>query len=213
MAGQIYELMPKIAKAIGAIGKDMKNQQQGWKFRGIDQIYDAAHGPLCSNGVFVTTEVVAINRDERASKSGGTLLYTCVTLKVSWHASDGSSVSTTVIGEGMDSGDKSSPKAMSEALKYAYFQTFTIPLSDVADPDAETHEVAAKPESKVAVKPKPEPIPPDRLQFNQWVDEYVKTNKLTAEQVRVAVHQSNGNYADARTQLQMKLNEIPEVAC
>lgn len=211
MAGQIYELMPKVARAIGAIGKEMQNKQQGWKFRGIDQVYDAAHKPLCDNGVFVTTEVVDSQREERASKQGGVLIYTTIRLKVTWTAPDGSSVSTTVVGEGMDSGDKSSPKAMSEALKYAYFHTFTIPLSDIPDPDSETHEVAKKP-----VKQQSGPVMTEaRKIFNDWVKPFIDDNSLSKASVQEALHKCNNNYADAQTMLQMQLDSSgrKDIAC
>ena len=55
-----------------------------------------------------------------------------------------------VQGEGMDSGDKSSNKAMSVAFKYACFQVFCIPTEEMKDPDADT-----PPESvKTGAKPK-----------------------------------------------------------
>ena len=50
----------------------------------------------------------------------------------------------TVIGEGMDPGDKATNKALSIAFKYACFQLFCIPTEEMRDPDAEVHEV--KPE-------------------------------------------------------------------
>jgi hypothetical protein len=63
-----------------------------------------------------------------------------------FYADYGSSVEAVVIGEGMDSGDKASNKAMSIAHKYAFFQVFCIPTEEVAasDPDNYTHEVAAE---------------------------------------------------------------------
>src|SRR5690606_6278200 len=62
-----------------------------------------------------------------------------------FHATDGSSVSTEVEGEGMDSGDKSSNKAMAVAHKYAILQAFCIPTEDMPDPDAEVHQPTPKP--------------------------------------------------------------------
>ncbi|MBR2681016.1 MAG: ERF family protein, partial [Exiguobacterium sp.] len=53
-------------------------------------------------------------------------------------------VSCVVIGEGMDTGDKASNKAMSVGMKYAAFQLFMIPTEEMIDPDAECHEVKPK---------------------------------------------------------------------
>ena len=59
-------------------------------------------------------------------------------MKYTFYAEDGSSVSAVVQGEGMDSADKSSNKAMSVAFKYACFQVLCIPTEEMKDPDAET---------------------------------------------------------------------------
>jgi hypothetical protein len=68
------------------------------------------------------------------------LIYSICTIKYTFYAEDGSSVSATVIGEGMDSGDKATNKAMSIAFKYACFQVFCIPTEEMKDPDADTPE-------------------------------------------------------------------------
>ena len=52
----------------------------------------------------------------------------------------------------MDSGDKSSNKAMSAAYKYACFLAFAIPTEGDNDADSHTHEVAA---------PKGKPMTPE----------------------------------------------------
>ena len=60
------------------------------------------------------------------------------------YAEDGSSVSAVVIGEGMDSGDKATNKAMAIAYKYAMFQIFSIPTEETApDVDKDTPEETA----------------------------------------------------------------------
>ena len=64
-------------------------------------------------------------------------------IRYDFFTDDGSKVSCTVIGEGMDTGDKATNKAMSIAFKYACFQTFCIPTEDMDDPDAERPEETA----------------------------------------------------------------------
>ena len=71
------------------------------------------------------------------------------------YAPDGSNISSVIIGEGMDTGDKATNKALSIALKYAAFQIFMIPTEDVIDPDAESHEVAPKIPAKTATNTVP----------------------------------------------------------
>lgn len=137
---QIHELLPRVARDIGAIGKDRRNQQQQFSFRGIDDIYDAAHGPLCAHGVAVTTCVSDVRVEERATKSGTIQYVTRLKLAVTFHAPDGSSLTTTTEGEASDMADKATNKAMSAAMKYAFLQTFTIPLAEQDDGDFHTPE-------------------------------------------------------------------------
>jgi hypothetical protein len=85
----------------------------------------------------VLPEVLAERSEERHTKSGGTLIYRVLTIRFHFAAPDGSRVSVTVIGEGMDSGDKAANKAMAVALKYALSQTLLLPYNEV-DPDADT---------------------------------------------------------------------------
>jgi hypothetical protein len=49
-----------------------------------------------------------------------------------------------MIGEAMDSGDKSANKAMSAAQKYALLQVFCIPTEEPKDTENETHTVEPK---------------------------------------------------------------------
>ena len=141
---KIYEVMPIIMKEIGSIGKDRKNTQQNYSFRGIDDVYNAVNASLAKNGVFCVPEVLSEKREERQTQKGGTLIYTVLSIKYTFYASDGSSISATLIGEAMDTGDKSANKAMSTAQKYAFFQIFCIPTAEQKDTEYETHEVAPK---------------------------------------------------------------------
>lgn len=140
----IFESINKVMDEIGAIGKNTKNQQQGFMYRGIDAVMNALNPALVKYKVFVVPEVLEQNREERTNAKGTTLLYSIIKVKYTFYAEDGSSVSAVVIGEGMDSGDKATNKAMSIAFKYACFQVFCIPTEEMVDPDAECHEVKAK---------------------------------------------------------------------
>lgn len=138
---EIYTAINNIMAKVGHIGKDRSNQQQGFKYRGIDDAYNALNPLLAEFGVFTVPEVLEKTREERVNKNGTTLAFTCLRMRYTFFARDGSSVSAVVEGEGMDSGDKSSNKAMAVAHKYALLQVFCIPTEEQKDPDAESHEV------------------------------------------------------------------------
>ena len=151
----IYEKMAAIMKAVNPIAKGQRNQQQGFMYRGIDDIMNELHEAFAANDVFLTTNVVERTEDERVSKNGGALFYVKCKCSFTFYTIDGSSVTATTIGEGMDSGDKGTNKAMSIALKYALLQTFLIPTNETKDPDGETHEVKPTPKSNQKVSPPP----------------------------------------------------------
>ena len=136
----IYESITSIMQESYAIAKDKKNQQQGFKYRGIDDVMNTFQPLLSKHKVFVVPEVLERHREERTGKTGGNLIYSILTIRYTFYAEDGSSVSAVVIGEGMDSGDKASNKALAIGMKYAMFQVFCIPTEEMIDPDATTPE-------------------------------------------------------------------------
>lgn len=133
--GKIYEAICAVMDDIGPVAKNSKNQQQGFQYRGIDAVMNALNPAMRKHKVFTTPEILEHNREERHTAKGGLLIYSIIKVKYTFYTTDGSHVEATVIGEGMDSGDKSSNKAMSAAYKYACFQTFSIPTEEMADPD------------------------------------------------------------------------------
>ena len=95
------------------------------------------------------------------TNKGGTILYSMLKIKYTFYAEDGTNVSAVVIGEGMDSGDKASNKAMAIAMKYAFFQVFCIPTEEMKDPDAETSEPSRPKEPAIPTRQKPgDRLPP-----------------------------------------------------
>ena len=133
----IFETIDLIMKEVPAIGKTKQNTKQNYKFRGIDDVMNILQPIFAKYKLFVIPEVLEQTREERKTSMGGTLLYSICKIKYTFYAEDGSHVEATVIGEGMDSGDKASNKAMAIAFKYALFQVFCIPTEELKDPDKE----------------------------------------------------------------------------
>lgn len=158
----IYTAIAEMVGEIGAISKDKRNTQgTGYNYRGIDDVMNALNPLLAKHKVFIVPEALEKSREERASRSGGNLIFTSITMRYTFYAVDGSSVSAVVIGEGMDSGDKSTNKAMAVAMKYAMFQVFCIPTEEMTDPDADTPPPSVpKSTQKPAVEPHATETPP-----------------------------------------------------
>lgn len=129
------------AFAENGIGKNQKNEQQGFAYRGIDDVLNRMASHLVDAGLVIVPRVINRDVQERVNSRGNPLFY--VTLTVEYliaSVKDGSTVTVTTVGEAMDSGDKATNKALSAAYKYMAFQTFAIPIAE--DADRTTHTLA-----------------------------------------------------------------------
>jgi hypothetical protein len=145
----VYAAIVAVADEIGQAGiaKDRNNQQQGFKFRGVDDVMNTFSPLLVKHRLFVIPTVEERVITERVSAKGNPLFFTHV--KVRFRvicAVDGSYIEGAMFGEGMDSADKSSNKAVAVAYKYFFFQTFCVPTEGMGeDPDGTTHTLAPVP--------------------------------------------------------------------
>lgn len=146
--------------ATAGITKSRTNSQgSGYKFRGIDDVYNALANLLAAHKLCILPRVTDRNQEERSSKSGGALFYTTIRVEFDLvSAVDGSKHTLATYGEAMDSGDKSTNKAMSAAYKYMCLQAFCIPTEGDNDADATTHQPTAKNAANTKDDTTPEPL-------------------------------------------------------
>jgi hypothetical protein len=149
----IFQSILAIMNDISAIGKDKQNVQQGFKFRGIDDVYNALHPLMAKHGVFSVPQVTSKESSKEVSANGKNLFYEKLMITYTFCAEDGSNVQCTVLGVGMDSGDKAANKAMAIAHKYALLQIFCVPTVENDDPDKESYEIRPQPMPKPHTKP------------------------------------------------------------
>jgi hypothetical protein len=138
---QLVAVTRRIAKE--GIGKTRNNAQQGYKFRGVDEVMNAFAPILADEGLFLRPRFTERDVAERTTQKGTALFY--VTVKGEFDFANESGETVTVgpfYGEAMDSADKATNKAMAVAFKYAMFQTFCVPLEGVTggDADGTTHD-------------------------------------------------------------------------
>jgi hypothetical protein len=141
---KVFKAIENVMADLSKIGiaKDKTNQQQGFKYRGVDQVMNELSVLLPKHGLLILPRVTKYSCVERMSASNKPLFYTILEVEYDFIASEDGSTKVVgpMIGEAMDSGDKSANKAMAIAYKYACFQAFCIPTEAVTDPDAEIHE-------------------------------------------------------------------------
>lgn len=141
---KVYAAIAGVTEALSkvGVGKDQTNTFDRYKFRGIDDVYNALAPLLAKHKLCVLPKVLNREVTERTSQKGGALFYVTVMVEYSFvSAEDGSAHTVVSVGEAMDRGDKATNKAMSAAYKYACFQAFCIPTEGDDDADGETHEV------------------------------------------------------------------------
>lgn len=140
----IQAVMSDLSKV--GIGKDRTNQQQGFKYRGVDEVMNVLAPMLSKHGLLILPRVTSREVTERISSNNKALFYVALNVEFDFVSADDGTKHLVgpLIGEAMDSGDKASNKAMSIAYKYACFQAFCIPTEGDNDPDATTHDI--KPE-------------------------------------------------------------------
>jgi len=194
----IAAAMAEIAKE--GIGKNRKNDQQGYKFRGIDDVYNALAPILSKCGLVMLPRVLGREVVERTTAKGNAIFY--VTVDVEFDlvcAEDGSKHTVKTFGEAMDTADKATNKAMSAAYKYMAMEVFCIPTEGDNDAEATTHEVKAKvsPISGAAVK---------KDAFDALDRDQQRHFMSKVEQVRVQLDQGNEDggydlYAEFRDSL------------
>jgi hypothetical protein len=154
---------PKVFEAIAAvmadlsvegISKDRNNAQQGYKFRGIDDVYNELSPILSKHKLCMLPRILSRDVTERQTRNGGALFNVTVEAEFDLiSAEDGSKHTIRTFGEAMDSADKATNKAMSAAYKYAAMQAFCIPTEGDNDADATTHDIApASEKAKPATK-------------------------------------------------------------
>lgn len=147
MSAKVYQSISAVMAdlSIEGITKSKKNQQQGYSFRGIDDVYNALSAILAKHGLLMLPRVLSRDVVERTTKSGSALFYVTVEAEFDLVCSeDGSKHTIKTYGEAMDSGDKATNKAMSAAYKYAAMQAFCIPTEGDNDADSTTHSVQSK---------------------------------------------------------------------
>lgn len=132
-------LHAKLAEVMADAGRIPKNgQYQGqgaFKYVMVGDAADAIRSALGTRGVSMLPTTVEITGEtEHPTKSGGTM--TTLTVRTTWTLTDGETGETATIqsiGTGADSGDKASPKAQTNAMKYALLMGFLLSTGD--DPE------------------------------------------------------------------------------
>lgn len=135
----IYSKLLLIQKDLSESGlaKNSRNEFQKYNYRGIDDLLNTLSPLLCKHGVVIIPKIT--NRIEQVvtTRKGDVNIH--VALAVTYElrcAETGDVAEVHAMGEGVDSLDKATNKAMTSAYKYAMIQLFSIPVVGQEDPDS-----------------------------------------------------------------------------
>ena len=133
---KIFQVLPALVADVQAVGKDHTNTFHKYKYRSVDDLMAALHPLLSKHGVAVIPQY----SEYQVHQLGGKECRVTLKLSLNWVAADGSSLTTTTYGEGIDNGDKATYKAMAGAIKYAILQTLMVPTEETRgkqDPESD----------------------------------------------------------------------------
>lgn len=149
----VYEAWGRVMDEVRSIGKDSRNAQQGFNFRGIDAVMDAVGPVLRKHGVTVVPIAIEHEAERYETAKGGKMVNRIAKVQFTVFGPRGDHFGGITYGEAADSGDKAMTKAESVALRTFLLQALMIPTGD-PDPDAESHERAAqaRPAAKAPAK-------------------------------------------------------------
>lgn len=136
----IFPAMLAVMADVTAIEKGRRNEQQGFNFRGIEDILNELHDICARHGVFALPQVLERDGTHRQTRGGGSLWTEHHRVRYTFWATDGSHVDAEVWGEGTDSADKATAKAYTSAFKTLLIQAFQIPTADAEDADRAAEE-------------------------------------------------------------------------
>ena len=183
----VYVAMNKAQAMLAkeGIAKLGTNRHQGFKFRQLDDVYNACSRIFSEVGLLVIPNVSSLELEQGKTRNGGVSFH--AKMEVNWDfvsSHDGSVHTATTRGECIDTSDKATNKAFVSAYKYLLIVTFCIPLEGEQDADHTTPEAPNIQEKEM------KPYPEDR--FKKMADEWVE-KKTNVKQLQAVL--SNNGYA------------------
>jgi hypothetical protein len=142
----VFVAWSRVMAEVQFIGKNGRKTGAGgtYDFRGIDAVLNAV-GPALRKHAVTVVQTGADTTYEAIRTSGGSAMRLCVArVQYVVYGPKGDSFPMVSVGEAFDSGDKSTVKAMSVALRTLYINSLAIPTNQPQmDPEYGTqHEIA-----------------------------------------------------------------------
>lgn len=129
----IHEAINAVMQEVGYVQKQ-RGDGLKYTYAGEASLIEALRPSMVTHGIYMSVQQVKkVYRSTYETKSGSNMFNTLIEGVVRFMHVTGTFVDVEATGEGSDTGDKSSNKAMTGMYKYALRQTFCIETGD--DPD------------------------------------------------------------------------------
>ena len=133
-----------VMRDVQVVRKDQRNKEQGFNFRGVDDVINAVGPKLREHRVIIAPVKSRVVSTERYKTAKGTEMQgVVVRMDYSITGPDGDWLAASALGQSSDAGDKAIAKAQSVAYRVMLLQLLCIP-TDEPDPDSEAHERASE---------------------------------------------------------------------
>jgi hypothetical protein len=142
---KVHERLGLVQRDMSAMGiaKDSKNKQQGYAYRGIDDVMNTLAPLLAEHGLLIMPSVMESKFDTVATKQGGSAYHWWVNVSYTIIGQEGDSMGPFLShGECVDSSDKGLNKACSAAFKYWVLTALCVPTEASEDADEVTEPAA-----------------------------------------------------------------------
>lgn len=148
----VVEALAAVMADVQAVGKNQRNTQQNFSFRGVDAVMNAVGPALREHGVIVLPRV--LSKSYRDFHTGNDKLMHEAVLEVEFTfvGPEGDTLVASAMGESADAGDKATAKAHSVAFRTVLLQALCIPTDD-PDPDAASYERTSQAPAETRVCP------------------------------------------------------------
>jgi len=133
------QLMIDVMRRVRFVGKDQRNTEQRFDFRGIDDVINALGPAMREVGIIVLPTVEWSQRASTKTTRGKDTRETTIRTRWTFYGPNGDSISAVTEGESLDSGDKGTAKAQTVAWRVAMIQAFALP-TDEPDPDHDSYQ-------------------------------------------------------------------------
>ena len=154
MTEKIHSAMAAILADAEGVRKSQRNEQQGYDFRGYDDIVPMIKSVMAKHGVYdVIDSIDDVTISEYETRNNVKMQHVILRVTYRFIATDGSSVVCCSIGEGSDSGDKAVNKAATSCEKNLLVHRFKLAMGNADDSERESPErisISRPPQSAMA---------------------------------------------------------------